>query len=85
LVVIVVVHVIVVVVVAAIHEMAYGDLGPVTEKDHAAAALTENACSRVHVEIVVVVIMVGVLVKAVMNARSSKFGCRGERSQLSAE
>jgi Tfp pilus assembly protein PilE len=84
LVVVVVVHVIVVVV-AAIHEMAYGDLGSVTEKDHAAATLTENACSWIHVEIVVVVIMVGVLVEAVMNARSSKFGCRVERSQLSAE
>jgi hypothetical protein len=82
-VVVVVVHLIVVIM-AATHEMAYGDFGPVTEEDYAAATLAENTCSGIHVKIVVVVVMVGVLVKAVMYTGSSEFGYKYERYEFLA-
>jgi hypothetical protein len=83
LVVIVVMHLVIVVVMATIHKVTNRNFGSIAKKDYAATTLTEDTCAWVHVEIIVVVIiMVGILIEAVMNARSSEFGCGVENCQL---
>jgi 4-hydroxybenzoate polyprenyltransferase len=84
LVVTVVMHLVIVVVMATIHKMANRNFSSIAKKDDTAATLTEDTCAWVHVEIIVIVIiMVGILVEAVMNARSSEFGCGFENSIVS--